>query len=101
MHVLLPPNWIDHEVELQPIEENNEDHADRTNLDTNSDASNKTSPLPKQVMESNQNNELCNKICLYLANSKGLDKPDIYLKSLRVENGLLMKENWLWVADKD
>ena len=46
-------------------------------------------------MESNQINELCNEIHLYFANPKGLDKPDAYLKSLRVENGLLMKGNWL------
>ena len=51
-------------------------------------------------MESNRINELYNKICLYFANSKGLDKLDAYLKSLRVENGLLMKENRLWVVDK-
>ena len=27
MRVLLPPNQINHEAELQPIEENNKDHA--------------------------------------------------------------------------
>ena len=96
--VLLPPNWIDQSAELQPIEESEGDN--RINSDTDSNASNKTSPLPKQVMESNQNIELCSKICLYLANPKGLDKPNAYLKDLRVENGLLMKRNQLWVANK-
>ena len=52
-------------------------------------------------MESNQNNELRSKIRLYLANPKGLKKPEVYLKGLRVENGLLMKGNRLWVADED
>ena len=47
MHVLLPLNWINYEVELQPIEENNKDYANWTNSDTNSDASDKISPLPK------------------------------------------------------
>ena len=47
MHVLLPPNWIDHEAELQSIEENDEDHANQTNSDTDFDASDKTSPLSK------------------------------------------------------
>ena len=101
MHVLLLPNWINYEAELQPIEENDEDYANQTNSDTDSNASdNKTSLLSEWVIESNQNNELCNKICLYLTNSKGLDKPDAYLKSLRVENKLLMKGSQLWVADE-
>ena len=93
MSVLLLSNWIDHKAELQSIEENKRDN--RTNSDTNSNASDKMSSLPEQVMESNQNNELCSKICLYFANPKGLDKPNAYLKGLRVENGLLMKENRL------
>ena len=53
--VLLPPNQIDHEAELQPI---NEDHGKipskvRADSEAVSDASEKTSTLPKQVMESN------------------------------------------------
>ena len=42
--MLLPPNRIDHEAELQLIEEN---HADWTNSDTNSNASDEMSPLPE------------------------------------------------------
>ena len=93
--MLLPPSHIA-SAEMQLIEENKEgekNHVDRTNSDTNSNASDKTSPLPEPVMESNQKNELCNKICLYLANPKGLEKPEVYLKSLKVENRLLMKGN--------
>ena len=86
---------------MQPIKENNKDHANWTNSDTDSDASdNKTSPLPEWVMESNQNNKLCNKIRSYFANSKGLDKSDAYLKGLRVENRLLIKGSQLWVANE-
>ena len=95
--MLLPSNRIDHETELQPIEE---DHANQIDSDTNSDANNKTLPLPEQVMESNWVNKLCSKIQLYLANLKGLDKSNAYLKGLRVENGLLMKRNQLWVANE-
>ena len=98
IRVLLLPNWIDHEAELQVIEEN---HTDWTNSDTNSNTSDKTSPLPKWVIESNQNNKLCSKIRLYLANPKRLKKLKVYLKSLRVENELLIKGNWLWVVNKD
>ena len=93
MRVLLLSNQIDHEAELQLIEENDKDHVNWTNFDTDFDASDKMSLLPEQVMETNQNNELCSKICLYLVNPKRLDKPDTYLKGLRVENRLLMKGN--------
>ena len=90
--MLLLPNRIDHGAELQSIEE---DHADQTNSDINSNASDETLPLPERVIESNRNNELCSKIRMYLANPKGLEKPEVYLKGLRVENGLLMKGNRL------
>ena len=101
--MLLPPSCIA-SAEVQPIkesEESEEDHADWTNSNTDFNASDNTSPLPEQVIESNQKNELCNKICSYLTNPKGLEKSEVYLKSLRVENRLLMKENWLWVTNKD
>ena len=95
--MLLPPNWINHETELQPIDE---DHSKVpgevwANSEAVSDASKETSTLPEQVTEFNQNNKLCNKICSYFANQKGLEKPEAYLKGLKVENELLMKENWL------
>ena len=83
---------------MQLIEE---DHANRTDSDTNSNASDKMLPLSEQVMKSNQNNKLCSKIRSYFANLKGLEKREVYLKNLRVENKLLMKGNRLWVADKD
>ena len=90
--VLLPPNRIDYRAELQSIKE---DYANRTNSDTDSNASDKTLPLPEWVIKSNQNNELCSKIRSYLTNPKGLKKPEVYLKGLRVKNRLLMKGNWL------
>ena len=93
IRVLLPPNWIDHEAELQPIEEN---HGKVwANFETVSDANEETSTLPERVMESNWNNKLCNKIHSYLANPKGLAKPEVYLKSLRVKDRLLMKRHRL------
>ena len=98
VRILLPPNWINYGAELQPIKE---DHADQTDSDINSNASDKTLPLPEQIIESNQKNELYSKICLYFANSKGLEKPEVYLKGLRVENKLLIKGNRLWVVNED
>ena len=44
---------------------------------------------------------MCNEICSYLANPKGLEKLKVYLKSLRVEGGLLMKGHRLWVANEN
>ena len=96
--MLLPSNRIDHEAELQPIDEDLDKVWAKSKAV--SDAREKMSILPERVTESNQNNKFCNKIHLYLANPKGLEKPKVYLKGLRMENGLLMKENWLWVANK-
>ena len=68
--MLLSLNQIDHEAELQPIDE---DHSKvfgkvRADFEAVSDASEETSTLPERVMESNRNNKLCNKICSYFAN---------------------------------
>ena len=96
--MLLPPKQIDHEAELQLIKK---DHSKVwANSKAVSDASEETLTLPEWVMESNWNNKLCNKICSYLANPKRLEKLKVYLKSLRVENRLLIKKNRLWVVDK-
>ena len=100
VRVLLPLNRINYEAELQPIDKNHGKVPSKVWADSEavSDANEETSTLPEQVTESNRNNELCNKICFYFASQKGLKKQEAYLKGLRVENGLLMKRNWLWVA---
>ena len=100
--MLLPPNQIDYEVELQPIDKDHGEVSGKVwaNSEAVSDANEETSTLPERVTESNRNNELCNKIRLYLANQKGLEKLEAYFKDLRVENRLLMKGNRLWVAEE-
>ena len=97
IRVLLPSNQIDHEAELQPIDKDPSKVSGKVwaNFEAVSNASEETSTLPEWVMESNQNNKFCNKSRAYFANPKGLGKLEAYLKGLRVENGLLMKENWL------
>ena len=101
IRMLLQLNQIDHETELQPIDKDHgKDHSKvpskvRADSEAVSDVSEETSTLPEQVTEFNQNNEVCNKICSYLANPKRLEKLEAYLKSLKVENGLLIKRNWL------
>ena len=52
IYVLLPSSHITL-AKLQLIEESEEKHTNQTNSDTNSDASDETLSLPKQVMESN------------------------------------------------
>ena len=66
--VLLLLNQINHKAELQPIEKN---HADRIDSETNSSASDETSPLPEWVMEFNRNNELSAKSVHTLLIQKG------------------------------
>ena len=100
--MLLLPNRINHKAKLQPIDEDYGEVLGKVwaNSEAVSDASEETSILPEQVTEFNQNNKLCNEIHSYFANQKRLEKPEAYLKGLRVENGLLMKKNWLWVAEE-
>ena len=76
--MLLPPKRI----KLQPIKEETNDLT-----------------LPKQVAKSNREDKLCKEIYEYLTNSKGLEKPDIFCKGLRVDDRLLLKENKLWVSN--
>lgn len=52
--------------------------------------------LPKQVAKSNCENELCMKICKYLANLKNREQPDTFFKDLKVDNKLFQKRNKLW-----
>ena len=84
VYVLLPLNQIDYEAELQPI--NKDLGKVWANSEVVSDASEEMSILSEQVTESNWSNKLCNKICSYFANPKGLKKLKVYLKGLRMEN---------------
>ena len=56
--------------------------------------------LPNQVKEANQNDVLFTKIREYLTNLVDYDRPtDLYLCGSRAANGLLYKENKLWVTN--
>ena len=50
------------------------------------------------MKESNRTNVLFKEICKYLANPKDHDRPNVYLRSSQAENGLLYKNNKLWVT---
>ena len=70
----------------EPEEENDKDLEDKPSL-------------PDQVKESNKTNVLFEEIRKYLANPEGHDRPAVYLWGSRAENGLLYKDNKLWVTE--
>ena len=86
-------------VEPQPkhegsveTEDSNEEKADEELEDSPT--------LPDRVKEANQNDVLFTEIREYLANPVDHDRPtDVYLRGSRAANGLLYKDNKLWVAD--
>ena len=55
--------------------------------------------LPERVKQLNQNDVLFQDIRKYLADPKGHDRPVVYLYGSRAENGLLYKDNKLWVTE--
>ena len=56
--------------------------------------------LPKRVKKLNRNDVLFSEICEYLANPADHNRPtDIYLRGSKAANGLLYKDNKLWVAN--
>ena len=58
------------------------------------------SSLPDRVKELNRNDVLFTEICEYLANPTDHNRPtDVYLHGSRAANGLLYKDNKLWVAN--
>ena len=54
--------------------------------------------LPDRVKEANRRDALFTEVCKYLANPVEHDRPTVYLRGSRAENGLLYKDNKLWVA---
>ena len=79
MRTLLPPE----RVELQPIEE----------------SEGKELNLSKHVAKSNREDEICTEIWEYLADPKNKEQPDTFSKGLRVNDGLLLKKNLLWIPE--
>ena len=64
------------------------------------DESDKSLPtLPDRVKKSNRADVLFTKICEYLADPETHDRPNVYLRGRQAENGLLYKDNKLWVAE--
>ena len=50
------------------------------------------------MKKANQNDVLFTEIREYLANPKNHDRLDVYFRESRAKNGLLYKNNKLWVA---
>ena len=53
--------------------------------------------LAERVSSANRKDELCKEIRAYLANPEEVTKPDVYIKDLKAQNGLLFKGGELWV----
>ena len=101
MQVLLPPE----RVSIQPIEVSNKpayEHKAEPHAESNTENEeiNKDLPtLPDRVKASNRTNVLFEEVREYLENLIGRDRPNVYLRDSRAENGLLYKDNKLWVAN--
>ena len=88
MQVLLPPDRI----EIQPIEVTNETEEEDEKLED-------LPTLPDRVKEANQSDALFTEVREYLANPENYYRPTVYLRGSRAANGLLYKDNKLWIAD--
>ena len=111
---LRKPRVTDPPAELQPAEESVEDkktenkkaeepgksHAEEPHAEPHVEPENETDEnLPERVKESNRSNMLFSEVRKYLANPEDHDRPNVYLRGSRAANGLLYKDNKLWVAD--
>ena len=97
MQVLLPPK----QFKLQPIEVTNQhkkitDNLERVTHDLKK-VIDKLLILPDQVKKLNQINALFTEVYQYLTNPEDYNRSNVYLRSSRVSNGLLYKNNKLWV----
>ena len=109
MQVLLPPEWFQQVIELQPIEKNDNKKENLPSTKTpnpvgqldpigQTRSSEEDSTLPEQVMNANQKDGWYTSICAHLKNPTTHAKPeDIKIKGYRMSKGLLMKENQLWM----
>ena len=101
MQTLLPPERFKHVVNLQPIEVENENspNEDITSAADPAEPHEDCSTLPEKIMEANRADELCIQIRAYLEAPSEQAKPTVHLNSCRISNGLLMKEDRLWVPE--
>ena len=72
--------------------------AEDSDQKTDEDLEDKPS-LPNRVKEANQKDALFTEVREYLANPVDQDRLIVYLRGSRVANGLLYKDNKLWVND--
>ena len=116
----MPPE----QIEIQPIEVTNETaerhaelhvksekveelerlHAAEPHAEPHTELEEKTNKslptLPDQVKEANRTDVLFTKVREYFSNPEDHDQPtNVYLRGSRAANGLLYKDNKLWVAE--
>ena len=87
------------EKEDKKAEELGRSHAAEPHAEPEEETNDSLPTLPDRVKESNRTNVLFSEICEYLVDPEGHDRPDVYLRGSKAENGLLYKDNKLWVAE--
>ena len=94
-HKVEPPAEPLAEPSTEPHAEN-EESVETKNLDWELT---KLPTLPEQMKELNQSNALFTEVRKYLANLRKHNRPNVYLRGSQAKNGLLYKNNKLWVAN--
>ena len=104
IQMLLSPERFEHAVTLQPIEELKSPTTSAVDLTEPHSTSvargiSKFSTLPEEVQNANRNDNLYTRICAYLEAPGKIAKPTVHVNSCKINNGLLMKINHLWVLE--
>ena len=97
MRTLLPPKRFKRVVNLKLIEVKNDSSSEDITSAVDFTEPHELVTLPEEFKEANRADELCNQICEYLETSSKRPRLRTHLNSCRISNGLVMKENCLWV----
>ena len=103
MQTLLPRERFEHAVNLEPMEVENSPNEDHTTSAVDP-AEPQTEPqviltLPEEIIDANRADEQCIQIRAYLEAPSERARPATHLNSCRISDGLLMKENRMWVPE--
>ena len=106
MQTLLPPERFKHEtkhvVNLEPIKVKNSPNEDYiTSVVDPAEPHGYPSTLPEEIKEANKTDELCIQICKYFKALSKQKRPTTNLNGCRINNGLLMKSNQIWIPKKN
>ena len=98
MQILLPLEYFEHAVDLQPIKQDAESQSSIISVEHRLVISEYLT-VPKEMQNANLNDNLCTQICAYLEAPREKTRPIIHMNSFRISNGLLMKADCLWMPE--